>query len=221
MYHSITFGEKNTYSDWHIIADSRPAVAPPEPVYIFDEIPGKSGSLDLTQSLTGLISYQDRTGSFSFIVENGWGEWYNRYAEMMRYLHGKRMKMTLEDDPEFYYIGRFKVGEWETGQSWSNVTIEYQLDPFKYSHAVETHTLSVSSGSTSEITLRDIEQVTVPEITATTAVTATFNGRTVTIQSNTPTSSFAVWPDDNNEVTISFGANSSCTVTVKYRRVKL
>lgn len=221
MFHSITFGEKNTFADWHIVAEVRPAVAPPEPVFIFDEIPGKSGSLDLTESLTGLVSYGDRTGSFSFLVLNGFGEWQARYEEIMHYLHGKRMKMTLEDDPDYYYIGRFKVGEWQTGQNWSNVDIEYQLDPFKYSHAVHERTINLTAYNAKDLVIRDIQQVTVPEITASDDVGVTFNNRFITIPGNTPTSSFAVWPDENGNTTLTFSASYSASVSVKYRRVRL
>ena len=48
------------------------------------------------------------------------------------YLHGKSMKMCLEDDPNFYYEGRFSLGEWKS-ESWnSKVTINYAVGPYKY-----------------------------------------------------------------------------------------
>lgn len=218
MYHSITFGDKNTYDDWHIIAEERPHVEPPEPVYIFDEVPGRNGSLDLTESLTGLVNYNDRTGSFDFIVENGFGNWIDRYSEIMRYLQGKRMKMTLEDDPDFYYIGRYYVSGWETGQNWSNITIDYQVEPFKYSHDEIVKTFSISGLSTT-IRLRDIEQLTVPTIISTINTTATFDGRIHSIRMDREVADFGVWPDANGNVDITFTGTGS--VTIKYRRVRL
>ena len=48
MYHSITFGEKNTWDDWHLIPSSRPVFNPPVFREKFIDIPGVSGLLDLS-----------------------------------------------------------------------------------------------------------------------------------------------------------------------------
>ena len=39
--------------------------------------------------------------------------------------------MTLDDDPEFYYEGRFTVNQWQSGASFSTIVIDYNLQPFK------------------------------------------------------------------------------------------
>ena len=42
------------------------------------------------------------------------------------------MKMTLEDDINYYYVGRFYMKEWTPGANFSQVTIEYRVKPYKY-----------------------------------------------------------------------------------------
>ena len=61
MYHSITFGDKNTFDDWHLIPTSRPVIAPPPFRSHTEDIPGGFGSLDLSEALTGYPLNDNRT----------------------------------------------------------------------------------------------------------------------------------------------------------------
>lgn len=152
MYHSLTFGEgdkaKNTWDDWHLIPTSRPAFAFPAVKKHTVDIPGGNGAIDLTSSLTGYPTYENRTGSFEFIVmhsgltsdANGSAynnasksAWQEVYSEIANYLHGQYMHLTYEDDPEYYYKGRFTIDDWNSNEEYSTITIGYDLEPFKYS----------------------------------------------------------------------------------------
>lgn len=132
MYHSIIFGDKNTWDDWHIIPASRPVFSVPQLKSRIIDIPGGNGSIDLSTALTGYPVFQNREGSFEFIVENGYGEWYDRYSEIMAYLHGKYMRAYLEDEPDYFYEGRFTVNEWRSEKDWSRIVIDYNVKPYKY-----------------------------------------------------------------------------------------
>lgn len=215
--HSVTFGDKNTFADWHIVPETRPLVVPPQPKYIYDEIPGSSFSLDLTDSLTGLVNWEDRQGTMNFIVLNDFGPWFERYTQIMQYLGGKKMKMTLQDDPDFYYYGRYSVNSWTSDQHWSKIDIDYRVEPFKYSHEVEEKTFSISNGAT--VKLRDIEQLTQLTITPDYATTVTFDGRLHIVLANEDYDYIAVWPDANGEVSLVFTGTGN--VTIKYRRTRL
>lgn len=131
MYHSVTFGDKNTYDDWHIVPSSRPVFAPPPVKTNYIDLPGSNGKLDLTDILNGYPVYDNRTGSMEFIVLNGYGEWQDRYSEIANYLHGRRMKAILEDDPGWYYEGRFSINEWRSEKDWSRIVIDYDVYPYK------------------------------------------------------------------------------------------
>lgn len=133
MYHSITFGDKNTYDDWHLVPSSRPLFVPPEVKTNLVEIPGGNGSIDLTTALTGEVTYSNREGSFEFYVLNGYSKWHEKYSELLKYLHGKSMRATLEDDPDYYYEGRFSIDSWDSEKDWSKVTIKYNVFPYKFS----------------------------------------------------------------------------------------
>ena len=152
MYHSITFGEKNTWTDWHLVPSSRPVINPPKPKTQYVDIPGADGSIDLTESLAGRPVFSDREGSLDFIVLNDFNvdgysyNWIDVYTSIMQYLHGKHMRMVLDDDPKYYYEGRFAVNSWKSDRSNSTITIDYVVGPYKYGTDIVLTTADLSIG---------------------------------------------------------------------------
>ena len=131
QYHSITIGEKN----------SRPLINPPPANTSYAELIGGDGLIDFTTSLTGAPTYGNRTGSWEFIVINNgqipyatsMGDWVSRYSSILNYLHGKHFdRIILDDEPEYFYTGRLAVDRWNSGKGNSTITINYNLDPYKY-----------------------------------------------------------------------------------------
>lgn len=140
----------NTWDDWHLIPSSRPLITVPQFKSEYIDIPGANGSIDASTilwatplySATGEIesstyqdgypTFQNRSGSVEFYVMNDYGEWYNRYSDAMDYLHGQKMKIILEDEPDYYYTGRMTVNQWRSEKNWSKITLDYNVEPFKY-----------------------------------------------------------------------------------------
>lgn len=145
--HAITFKDestdpvttKNTWTDWYLIPSTRPVVSQPTASYKYVDIPGRDSSWDLTNYLIGRPTYSDRTGSFSFIVENDHGNWATRKKNLATFFNGRKIyKMILDDDPNYYYEGRFFFKEWQNGDNWSTVVIEYRVKPYKYNVSTGT-----------------------------------------------------------------------------------
>lgn len=137
MYHSITIGNKNTWTHWHLIPTSRPVINPPTIAEKYVEIPGRDGLLDLTSTLTGNAVFGDRKGSWEFyVMHDSWADWSTAYSTIMTYVHGKTRTVKLEDDPNYQYSGRLKVGGWRSEKNYSVITIEYELGPYK-THVTE------------------------------------------------------------------------------------
>ena len=137
--HAITFTSldgtvsKHTWEDWHLIPTSRPTMSIPGTQNKFVEIPGMDGSYDISDYLRADTAYTDRSGSFEFVVDNDHEDWLTVYRALITFIHGQRLKMTLEDDPEWYYEGRFTVDEWKSEPARSKIAISYRVAPFKYS----------------------------------------------------------------------------------------
>ncbi len=135
ILHSITFYDGyrklNTYANFHLIADPRPSVTPPSPKSKYLDVPGANGKLDLSTILTGFPVFDNREGDWTFYVLNGYGNWADRLSEIMNFLQGQQLKMVLEDDPNYYYRGRFYVSDWSSEPTWSKITIHYSVYPYK------------------------------------------------------------------------------------------
>lgn len=131
MYHSITFGDKNTWDDWHLIPKSRPTVSPSVVKTNYIEIPGSDGVLDLTTALAGRPLFKNRTGTFDFYIDADFKNWTLLYSEIMAYLQGKKLRMVLEDDPTYYYEGRFSVTNLTSDPNYTMLSITYDVGPYK------------------------------------------------------------------------------------------
>lgn len=140
--HSITFGKggfsadgklsgKNTWNDWCLIPTARPDATEPEVTRSQISIPGIQGIVDTSEWLTGGPVYMDRTGSWSFIIDSSKQNLQAIKDEITEYLHGKAMKCVLEDDPNYYYEGRFTV-HCQSGEGNCGVTINYILAPYAH-----------------------------------------------------------------------------------------
>lgn len=217
MYHSITFATtlddldtgslvgQNTWTDWHLIPAPRPTMSMPKPALNFVEVPGRNGTIDMTTYLTGDVTFSDRTGSFEFIVDNGHEHWMTIYKKIASYLHGKRLYMCLtDDDPGYYYEGRFTLNAWKSDPSNSKVVIDYQVSPFKYSILVRGYDLTIWDtfnfetdmdwGVLSELTVDGNSEVIIPaddypfkvsiiaiSLGENTSLTATFRGVSISL----------------------------------------
>ena len=202
QYHSLVIGEKNTWDDWHLIPSSRPEFASPNVKTKFIDIPGREGGgIDLSEVVSGKPVFENRAGSLSFIAANGYGDWESRYTEIREYIHGKVLKITLEDDPSFYYEGRLEIDPWKSSKNWSTIVIKYDVDPykkdvygsmddwlwdpfdFKYGVINYARDMRVNGTYMTTIYARDADEA--PKILASSPMTCTLNGVSFSIKQGT------------------------------------
>lgn len=123
----------HTYNDWFLIPSSRPTVAMPGTDAKFITLPGRDGDFDLSEWIRkDRPAYRNRSGSFEFYVENDREYFITIFQKVYNSLHGKKFKMVLsDDDPGYYYEGRFAVSESRSDPNWSVIKIDYNLQPWK------------------------------------------------------------------------------------------
>ena len=146
MYHSITIGDKNTWDDWKMIPSSRPVVAPPVEKVISVDVPGRDGTTYLSNSLTGYPVFKSRDGTWEFYLDTDALRGNNLSSpigagaldHLSRMLHKGnatpgQVRVRLEDDPAFFYLGRVWVdGGIKQQNGHSLITLGYTLYPFKF-----------------------------------------------------------------------------------------
>ena len=129
--HGVIFGSKHSYRDWGLLTKSRPKISPPQPKLKLIQVPGSDKVIDLTESLTGKVNYEPRTISFEFIVMDERERWPSLHSEILNHMHGKRIRIIMDDDPNFYYIGRVQVGPFDPDKKIAVLEMEAQVEPYK------------------------------------------------------------------------------------------
>jgi predicted phage tail component-like protein len=127
----VKFGDKHSYTDFGLILKERPNTNMPRPKTQYVDIPGTDGSIDMTNAF-GTVKYEDRNLQFKFKVIGDRENWYTRHSELANYLHGQQMKIIIDEDNKYYYLGRPQVNEWASSGNTSTIVIDAQCEPFKY-----------------------------------------------------------------------------------------
>lgn len=132
MINGVLFGNKHSYKDFGLILQEKPSIKPPAVKTMYVDIPLDNGSLDLTEIMTDDVKYDDRELSFTFGIYNRETEWNYIYTKLQNYFHGQKMKIILDDDPNYYYEGRCEVDDWKTSRVFSTIVIKATVKPYKY-----------------------------------------------------------------------------------------
>ncbi len=127
----VTIGGKHSYNDFGLIL-SRKEISPPSPQLNTVTVPLRDGSIDLTESLTDDVKYNDRTITMTFSVIDPINTWSGKISAIENHMHGKRMEIIFDDDAACYYVGRVVVNRWTSQKNIGTLVIEATVEPFKY-----------------------------------------------------------------------------------------
>ena len=132
MMQGVTFGSKHSYRAWKLLLKSKPFVSPPKPKFKIVQVPGTNTVIDLSESLTGGdTKYETRTIECEFYVMGGRPAWSAVYSEVLNEIHGKKMKIIMDDDPNFFYIGRVEVDDFRSDERSATIVIVAEVEPYK------------------------------------------------------------------------------------------
>lgn len=141
MMYGVTIGTKDSLTEWGLVLLSDLSIEAPAPRFKFVTVPELDGALDLTESLTGSVSYNQRKISFTLFSAHDVVAGTNSpateehfrtvLASLMAYANGKRLKLVLPDDPAHYFMGRFSFGV-KGGYNSGRVAVTVTVDPYRY-----------------------------------------------------------------------------------------
>lgn len=126
----VKFGDKHSFRDFGLYPKTKMIVDPPDVREVYVEVAGADGDLDLTEALTGRANYDSRKGKFEFTVIDR-ARWDSAYAVIMNEVHGRKMRVVLDEDPNYYYEGRVKVNSFKTNKRTGTITLEGRFYPYK------------------------------------------------------------------------------------------
>lgn len=202
----VKFGNYHSFYEWGLILGSK-EIGSPRPKVNQIEIEGGDGVLDLTE-FSGEVKYENRSLSFKFsktnIVPDGFLALYSLVQDL---IHGKKMQVILDDDPNHFYYGRVTINEWKSNKNIGEIVIDVDAEPYKYK-LTETVVSKAVSG-TATITLNNSRKRVVPIITTDAELTLSFGNYSGTFSKGTFTIPELELIEGANVVTVTGTGNIS------------
>lgn len=212
----IFFDEIHSYFDLNLILAPF-VLVPAEPKENYIDINGGDGSLDLTEGL-GEVKYKDRTFEFTFSVNPSDNMTFDeKVSQVSNALNGKKCKITLDRDSDYYWEGRCKVDKYAQNKALKQVSIKATVRPYKLKQSATVVSYELTT-TEKTITLKNGRKSVVPEITCTDGNTIVYFGDdTYTLSAGTHKILDIYLKEGNNILKVS----GSGTISFKYQEAEL
>jgi hypothetical protein len=178
MAKGTNFGGVHSHRDLNLI-QQRVDIQPAAPKLNTVDIPGADGSADLSARPAGRVVYHDRTLTWTFALYPG-ESWHTKHRQVSNALNGRRVKITLDDDPDYYYDGRLTVKQYNTDKLLRQITIEALCSPFLLRQNETRAEVELATEYTTILLLNERKPV-IPRITVTTATTLRWGGLEISV----------------------------------------
>lgn len=227
MLGGVKFGNKHSYDDFGLILQHKDLPLP-DPKTELVEVAGRDGAIDLTESLVGEVTFENRTLTLTFVVLDGLAYWPNAMSVLANYLHGRKMQIILDADKGFYYYGRCRVSELKSDRRLATIVVECDCEPFKTEiNGAGTpwlwdpfsfvdgiiHVNEVTVSGSAKINLLNRRRVVSPTFTCSEAMTVEFNGVTYHLPKGKTTLYDMRLQEGDNYITIT----GDGTVKIEYK----
>lgn len=211
----VWFGDKHSYEDYGLVLSSKDIGVPKIKTQTVD-INGMDGVLDLTDYF-GDVTYENRTLTFEFTnIKTKYSGFNDLFSAIQNDIHGKYMKIIVDGDNDYYYMGRVSVNEWKSDKRIGKVTVECDCEPYKYKSNV---TSVVKSLTTSQLTftLNNLRKRVIPVFETTAEVHIIFENQNYTIASGIDyTLEDVVLKAGANQM-IAYATSGTATLTITYQ----
>lgn len=173
MLNDVIFNDKSARYDWNIILTK--AVIPlPSIKTAMVDIKGADGILDLSEVLTGDVVYSNRNIKLTFALMDV-NDYPTLISEISNYIHGKKIKISLTTDSEYYYVGRAYIDQYECANNVGTIVIGMSAEPYKYYKNETVCIIDVFDNTT--VKLNNDRMRVLPTLTVSGTVTMNFEGK--------------------------------------------
>ena len=179
----VSFGDVHSYHDLNLIlAPFTPTPATPQTNFL--KVPGRTGTLDLTEA-HGEVKFDDRSFTFAFTINPGDDLSFDeRLSVVSNALNGKRCKITLDRDPDYYWIGRCTVNQYQRNKNIGTIEVTATVNPYKLKQNPSVVSVVLSSAARN-IVLENDRMSAVPTIECTGSAVVVFGGTTYNLSAGT------------------------------------
>lgn len=139
----VSFGGIHSFYDLNLIlAPFTPTPATPKTVYV--DVAGADEPLDLTEA-HGKVFFNPRDFQFTFTINPTDKMTFDeKVTQISNALNGKRCKITLDRDPDYYWLGRCVVNQYKQDRRIGQVVVSAKVNPYKLKQnpTVRSYTLT-------------------------------------------------------------------------------
>lgn len=111
IFQGATINTDHTLRDWGCAITNSDIISVPEPNLTVLEIPGRNGRLDLSEALTGDITYGNRTIKLELAVSVNISTWFNKCDYIFRNFHGKIVTVTFTINTDAHAVSYKKAAK--------------------------------------------------------------------------------------------------------------
>lgn len=150
------FGNNYSHEDYGAVMNYA-RTAPPAVKTTYVDIAGGDSAIDLTEAVGGGIAYEDGSIEFKFTLISR-----EDASRMKNDLHGRRMEIILEREPDYIYTGRVSCTK-EDHVSFHELYFTARVKPYKVERAETVHE-EILMGREKEILLQSDTMPVIPRI---------------------------------------------------------
>lgn len=161
----------NTLEDWGLAVGNTDYIGEPIMEQVLIDVPYRSGVIDLSEAITGYPVFKTRALSFYMGGIRERLSWDTIISDLRNKIEGKMCKITLDNDPNFYWQGRVFISDYSRIRKLGTFNISVpNADAYKYEQKTsnepwEWDPFSFVNGvirSIGEITVSGEESVLIP-----------------------------------------------------------
>lgn len=212
IFLGATINDEHTLRDWGAAITNSDIISVPEPNLTVLEVPGRNGRLDLSEALSGDVTYGNREIKLELASQVGVNSWYEKCLHIFNTYHGRHVQVIFDDDPTHFYKGRATVSDPQRVRNGGTFVFTVSAEPFRYAISLTTKVISGTGTNSIVVTGR---MPVCPTITATTACEMVIDDVTYSLVAGEQT--FVIpFSTGSTEIKIN-NLSSGNTVTFTYR----
>jgi len=207
----VNFGNYHSGQDFALVLNSK-KIGVPQPKTYKVPIESADGELDLTEFFGG-VKYGNRELEFKFTKI--YGNFIEVFSAVQGAIHGRRMKIVLDEDPDYYYYGRIRVDQWESNATTGTVTVKCDCDPYKLKHEKTVQERVIGSSGSMLVRLYNTRKPAIPTITTSGEITIAYKGGSYSVSDGTFTLTNLLLEEGYSDYTITGTAGT--VVKIEYQ----
>ena len=219
MITGVSLGGRHCYSAFRLVMTDR-KIGLPEVKKITVSVPGRDGDLDFTEVLDGHVHYGNRVIELTFTTFEPMSHmtWAELLREFAAYVHGRRMSIIFDDDPDYYYTGRAEISQYQLDKASTcqELTVSFDCEPYKLRAEESVYLYELSTVETT-ISINSGRKSVVPTIVVGTDSVISWQGSEYPVSAGTNVIDDIVFEYGANELTARTVSGTG-TIAIRFQR---